>query len=94
MQFPNRLIFRLHAVRRMFEREISEIGIKNVLENGKVIQNYEDDIPYSSFLVLGWIDNRPIHVVIAINTNEQETIVITAYEPNLHEWKPGFQKRR
>jgi len=65
-------------------------------EDRKAVQQKCDtpDIPYSSFLVLGWIDNRPIHVVIAINANEQKTIVITAYEPNLHEWKPGFQKRR
>jgi hypothetical protein len=44
--------------------------------------------------MLGWVGSRPIHVVVADNTAQQETIVITAYEPDLIEWESGFEKRR
>lgn len=38
------LVYRLHATRRMFERNISEKDIINVLNKGLVIESYEDDM--------------------------------------------------
>lgn len=38
--------------------------------------------------------SQPIHVVVADNTAQQESIVITTYEPDPSEWEPGFEKRR
>jgi hypothetical protein len=80
-----RLIFRTHAIQRMFERGISR---------GEVRQRYPDDVPYASRLVLGWAGGRPIHVVAADNLEAHETIVITVYEPDLGRWEPGFRQRR
>jgi len=89
-----RLVFRVHAIQRMFEREISKEDIRQVLATGKTIEAYPDDKPYPSRLVLGWIGSRPIHVVVADNPTQGETIVITVYEPDLARWEPGFDKRR
>jgi hypothetical protein len=90
----DQLIFRLHAIERMFERGISAEAVHQILETGEVIENYPEDYPYPSCLVLGWHKNRPLHIVAAINTAGHETIVITAYEPNLEEWEDGFKRRR
>ena len=89
-----RLVFRVHAIQRMFEREFSKEDIRQVLATGKTIEAYPDDKPYPSRLVLGWIGSRPIHVVVADNPTQGETIVITVYEPDLARWEPGFDKRR
>lgn len=88
------LLFRVHAIQRMFEREISETEVRQVLEAGTVIESYPDDEPYPSRLVLGWSGERPIHVVVASNPDQDEIIVITVYEPDLDRWKPGFSERR
>lgn len=90
----NQLIFRVHAIQRMFERWIGENDVRYVLETGEVIEDYPNDTPYPSRLVLGWHGSRPIHVVAAENSVEQQTIVITAYEPNLITWEPDFKRRR
>ena len=90
----SRLVFRVHALQRMFQREINEEDIRHVLATGKTIEGYPDDSPYPSRLVLGWIGSRAIHVVVADNQVDQETIVITVYEPDLTRWEPGFERRR
>ena len=41
----DRLIFRAHALRRMFERGVDESEIRKVLEAGEVIREYPNDQP-------------------------------------------------
>ncbi len=89
-----KLVFRLHAVRRMFQRQISEYDLRNVLATGEVIESYPDDTPYPSRLILGWNDERPLHIAVADNEKEEETIVITVYEPDSKHWEEGFRKRK
>jgi len=90
----DRLVFRVHAIQRMFQRRISVDDVRHVLSTGEVIEDYPNDTPYPSHLVLGWRGSRPIHVVAAENMEGQETIVITVYEPDLTQWEPGFRRRR
>jgi hypothetical protein len=88
------LRFRTHAVQRMFERSISKNNVSTVLSTGKVIEDYPDDDPYPSALILGWIGNRPIHVVAAINKDDGEYIAITVYEPDSDQWDQNFERRK
>ena len=55
----DRLVFRAHAIRRMFERGVNESQIRDVLENGGIIREYSEDQPYPSRLLLGWTQHRP-----------------------------------
>jgi uncharacterized protein DUF4258 len=89
-----RLIFRVHALRRMFQRQISEADVREVLTSGQIIEAYPNDIPHPSRLVLGWRGTRPLHVVIADDAEAEETIVVTVYEPDPAQWEPGFRRRR
>ena len=89
-----RLVFRVHALQRMFQRGLSAADVQRVLDTGRTIERYTDDRPYPSRLVLGWLGTQPIHVVVADNRGEEETIAITVYEPDPARWEPGFQRRR
>jgi len=89
-----RLVFRVHAVQRMFHRGINQDDVRHVLITGEVIEEYPEDTPYPSRLILGWCGSRPLHVVIADNMETQETIIITVYEPEPGQWEPGFRQRR
>lgn len=89
-----KLVFRVHAIQRMFERNVLESDVRWVLENGEVIEEYKEDCPYPSKLVLGWIGKRPLHVVVADNFEEKGMIVITAYEPTTDQWSDNFRKRK
>jgi hypothetical protein len=61
---------------------------------GETIEAYASDIPYPSRLMLGWHGSRPIHVVVADDADDQTSIVITVYEPNLSEWDADFKRRK
>jgi hypothetical protein len=89
-----KLVFRVHALRRMFERRITVGDVEAVLETGEVIERYPGDIPYPSRLVLGWRGSRPVHVVVAESVGENELIVITAYEPDRMQWEADFKRRK
>lgn len=90
----SRLVFRVHAIQRMYQRVISEAEVRHAIATGETVEDYPDDTPYPSRLVLGWNGRRPIHVVVADNVDEEENIVITVYEPDPLEWEPDFKRRR
>jgi hypothetical protein len=89
-----RLVFRVHAVQRMFQRRITKEEVIKVVSTGEAIETYPTDKPFPSRLILGWSGPRPIHVVAADDVRAQETIIVTVYQPDTREWEPGFTRRR
>lgn len=89
-----RLVYRVHAIKRMFSRGISADDVYHVLMRGEVIETYPDDTPHPSRLILGWRNKRPIHIVVADNTVDKEIIVITVYEPDPQQWEQNFRSRK
>lgn len=89
----SRLIYRVHAIRRMFEQGIRGPDVEQVIASGEVIKEYPEDKPYPSRLVLGFVGGRPLHVVAADNTADVETIIITVYEPDPRRWDESFHRR-
>lgn len=89
-----RLVFRLHAIQRMAERSIATADVRQVVELGESIEDYPDDFPFPSRLVLLLVDDRPLHVVLADNVQNREIIIITVYEPDLTQWETDYRTRR
>jgi hypothetical protein len=84
--------YRIHAVQRMFERNISAKRIHQVFESGETIEDYSDDMSSPSRLILGWEGKRPIHLVVS--ENAEAVVVITTYSPEPELWTKDFKKRR
>jgi hypothetical protein len=78
----------------MFERRVSRDDVWHVLVTGKVIEQYADDAPYPSRLVLGWVGGRVLHVVAADIPETDEVVIITVYEPDPRQWGNDFCRRR
>lgn len=89
-----KLIYRQHAVRRMFERNISTADVGAALASGRAIEDYPTDTPYPSCLWLGFAGNRPLHLVFADNPGEGERIIITVYEPDPALWLADLATRK
>lgn len=83
-----------HAVQRMFEKNISKEDVLTVIANGSVIATYSDDKPFPSFLKLGFVNERPIHVVFAVDEESGTCHVITVYPPDPDLWNNDFKSRR
>ena len=89
-----KIIYRQHAIQRMFERNISDGDVKIALKSGSTIEDYPDDTPYPSRLILGFSQGKPLHVVYADNHDSNERIIITVYEPNLVLWDADLKTRK
>ncbi len=83
-----------HALGRMLERGISRAEVREVLKSGEIIEDYPDDQPYPSSLILGKAADRPLHVVIAFREEYQKVFVITVYEPDPQIFADNFKTRR
>ena len=88
------IIYRIHAIQRMFERGVSEESVRQILGSGEMIEDYSDDMHCPSGLISGRRGVRPLHVVMAENTRDNELVVITVYEPDATQWKSNFKKRK
>lgn len=89
-----KIMFRVHAVQRMFERSVTVKKVREALETGEVIEDYSSEMPEPSRLLLGFQGKRPFHVVTSENPAANELTVITVYLPDLNKWKKDFRSRR
>ena len=85
---------RHHAAQRMLERNISAADVLVVLNSGTTVGDYPEDTPFPSRLTLGWVGQRPVHVVWATEAGTGRIVIITAYEPIVEEWDNTFRRRR
>jgi len=88
------VFFRIHAVQRMFEREVAVRNVIQALELGETIEDYADEMPEPGRLILAYQGRRPFHVVVSGNSERNETTIITVYLPMLDQWKKDFKTRR
>jgi hypothetical protein len=77
----------------MLERNVNNDELRQIINKGKVIEKYVNDSPYPSKLILGKVNNRPLHVVITENNTENKIIVITVYEPDPRKWIKNDERR-
>ena len=93
MKFRN-IIFSQHAFTRMFEREISPEVVKRAMQAGEVIEDYPNDLPYRSILLLHFEDGRALHIVAGVDETESTCHIVTAYFPDSALWNTDFRTRR
>ena len=94
MTQKRKLIFRLHALTRMAQRGFNPSDIHYAFDNGTIIEQYPDDFPYPSCLIMSLVDGRPVHVVAALSDEAEEIIIITVYEPDSLVWDNCFTRRK
>ncbi len=86
------ILWQKHALQRMMEREITRDDVKKILLKGAIIEQYPDDKPVPSVLILGWIKDRPLHAVVAFDN--KRIFVITVYEPDQNYFQSDFKTRK
>lgn len=89
-----KILFLPHAIRQMSkpDRFIRTREIREVIENGEVIEDYPEDVRGHSCLILGHCSDRAIHVVCS--PKEEYLAIITAYQPSDEEWENNFKTRK
>lgn len=82
-----------HAAERFHQRGITIKDIRSAINFGEIIEQYPDDYPYPSCLVLGPnLRGESIHVVLSDEGSSSR--IITAYFPDVDKWNADFRFRR
>ena len=87
----DRFIISNHARVRMFQRNISTNDVKKTIMKGEIIEQYLEDKPCPSALILGFCEGVAHHVVVA--ECEDHVRIITIYKPEEDKWT-GYRIRR
>jgi len=89
------LVISEHAYKRMFERDITEDNILDAIKHGELIDEYEYDKPYPSYLILHYIEkNKPIHLLIARDEVAYFCTVVSVYVPDTKIWNSDFRTKK
>ncbi|MCH7472477.1 DUF4258 domain-containing protein [bacterium] len=74
-----------HANRERLEEGISYWDMVDVLCSAELLEDYPDDPRGHSCLLLGFAQERAVHVVCGLR-NPQRPVIITVYCPTLPKW--------
>ena len=64
------------------------------IDSYEIIESYPDDKYLPSYLVYARYENQIIHIQIAVDVENENVIIVTAYEPALEKWEKDFKTRR
>lgn len=82
----------VHAIVRSKERGITIQDMEEAILGGEIIEEYPDDKPFPSCLILGRTsDGRPLHVVCSLAPVSD---IITFYFPDEKQWIDDYRIRR
>jgi len=89
----DRIFTTAHAAERFRQRGINIKDIRNAVNNGEIIEEYPDDYPYPSCLILGEnLRGEKIHAVLSDEGTSSR--IITAYFPDAEKWSADLKIRR
>lgn len=69
-----------------------QLPVKRNNYESQKIEQYPDDYPWPSCLVLGYSGKRPLH--ICMGSNGDAAKLITAYWPDPEKWSIDFKQRK
>jgi len=78
----------------MFERKINIKNVITVIYHGEIIDDYPHDEPLPSYLVLGFTDDNPLHVLFAVDKKQGICYIVTVYFPDPARWEKDWKTRR
>ena len=90
---PSKLVMIQHGRKRCAERGIRARDIIDAINTGEIIEDYPDDTPYPSCLILGYAGERVLHVCASLD-DESMIRLITAYSPDPAKWEADWKTRK
>ena len=87
-----KMVLTQHSRKRFSERGIKIVDIVNAIESGEIIEEYPEDYPFPSCLILGQSEDKIIHIVASIS--DGMIYLITAYIPDAERWEADWKTRK
>jgi hypothetical protein len=85
-----KLYWTYHVNMRLASRFVTRDEILSAVGSYLIVEEYAEDKYLPSYLILG----GGCHVLFAIDTEDDNVRIVTAYRPDPAEWEPGFVRRK
>lgn len=90
-----KILWSFHAVKKLRIEELRKSQIEDALKNCVLVEDYHVvGRPLPDCLVLGFINEEPVHVVVALDEDFDRILIITVYKPSTERWGDGWKKRK
>ncbi len=89
---PSKMVITQHSRIRFAERGIEINDVCNAISSGIIIEQYPEDYPFPSCLILGNSNDKILHVVASIN--DSIIYIVTAYIPSPEKWELDWKSRK
>ena len=87
------IVLTVHLMLRCRERGIAYDDIKQTISEGAIIEQYPDDHPYPSCLMVHQLPNNSyMHIVVGLG--DERLWIVTAYYPDKARWDDDFKIRK
>jgi hypothetical protein len=83
-----------HVNMRLKHRFIGREAILQSHSSYEILEEYQEDKYFPSYLVRSAYGNDIIHIVFAADREADNVRIVTAYFPNPAEWERDFRTRR
>ena len=88
------LFWTYHVNMRMQGRYVSRDMILDSTDSYEIIESYPEDKYLPSYLVCARKDNIIVHILFAVDVEDKNVRIITAYYPDTSQWKKDLKTRR
>lgn len=89
-----RVYWTYHVNMRLEGRFISRREILDAVEHFEVIEAYPEDKYLPSYLILARSPSRAFHALFAVDLENDNVRIVTAYRPSPKEWEADLKTRR
>ncbi|MGC9395315.1 MAG: DUF4258 domain-containing protein [Anaerolineae bacterium] len=85
-----------HAIQELVADDLTRSQVEQALQICEIIEDYPTlHRPLPDCLVLGRLPTgEPVHVVVAIDVQQDRIFVVTVYRPDSREWKYDWRTRK
>lgn len=89
---PETMVITQHSRKRFAERGIALADVCEAINTGTIIEDYPNDFPFPSCLILGKSHKMNLHICASIN--DGMIYIITAYVPDPAKWGADLKTRK
>jgi hypothetical protein len=90
-----KILWSLHAVKKLRIEGLRKVQVEQALRDCVIIEDYKTEgRPLPDCLVLGFSNDEPLHLVIAIDEDYDRILIVTVYKPDAERWNNGWKKRK
>jgi hypothetical protein len=90
-----KIMWSAHALGKLRHERLRRDAVEGALKNSIIIEDYAmEGRPLPGALMLGFVEGRPIHVVLAVDAALERMFVITVYRPLEARWEDEWKRRK